>query len=335
MNFDLNRFMAIAEIGINHEGDFYQAKRILKLAAESGADCVKFQSYTPTRYAAANDAARLQRVSKMALNVDQFKELATMARDLGVTFFSTPLTEDWVDILNEFCPLFKIASGDITFEPVIRKAAATGKPLIISTGAATLEEIDRAVSWVKDEIGNHELRDRLILMHCVSAYPTPIEEANILSIPFLRERYGLKVGYSNHVMGMNACLGAVALGADIVEVHFTDQKEGREFRDHALSFEKADLQDFIARARDIRKALGAYEKKPMPCELANIPAMRKGIVAAHDLKMGQVLTETDLIYARPATEYAAADLPSLIGKSLNENVAQGHLVPRKAIKGEI
>lgn len=331
MSFDLNRFLIVAEIGINHEGSLDQAKKILKLAAESGADCVKFQSYTPARYAAANDPARLQRVTKMALNADQFKELAALANDLGVTFFSTPLTEDWVDILNEFCPLFKIASGDITFEPVIRKAAATGKPVIISTGTATLEEIDRAVSWVKDEIGNRDLKDHLVLMHCVSAYPAPIEEANILSVPFLKDRYGIRVGYSNHVMGMNASLAAVALGADVIEIHFTDQKDGREFRDHSLSFEKADMQAFIAAATEIRKSLGVYDKKPMACETAIIPAVRKGVIAAHDLKAGQVLTAADLMYARPSTEFTSAEISSLIGKSLNEDVAQGHLVPRKAV----
>lgn len=331
MSFDLNCFLVVAEIGINHEGSLDQAKKILKLAAESGADCVKFQSYTPARYAAANDPARLQRVTKMALNADQFKELAALANDLGVTFFSTPLTEDWVDILNEFCPLFKIASGDITFEPVIRKAAATGKPVIISTGTATLEEIDRAVSWVKDEIGHRDLRDYLVLMHCVSAYPAPIEEANILSVPFLKERYGIRVGYSNHVMGMNASLAAVALGADIVEIHFTDQKDGREFRDHSLSFEKEDMQQFIAAASDIRKSLGVYDKKPMPCEGAIIPAVRKGVIASRDLKAGQVLTAADLMYARPSTEFTSAEISSLIGKSLNEDVPQGHLVPRKAV----
>ncbi len=327
----MSDFKVIAEIGVNHEGSLEKAIEITKLAAEGGADVVKYQSYTPARFIASHDETRFARVTRFGLSREAHQVLFDLTKSLGVTFLSTPVTEDWVDILDPYCSFFKIASGDITFEPVIRKVAQTGKPFIISTGAATVNEIDQAVDWVRKEVGDDKLKERLTLMHCVSAYPTPIEEANIMSVPFLRERYGLKIGYSNHVIGMNACLAAVALGADVIEVHFTDQKEGREFRDHSLSFEKADLQEFVARARDIRKSLGAYEKKPMPCESANIPAMRKGVIAAHDLKAGHVLSAADLMYARPATEFTSAEMSSLIGKPLNEDIAQGHLVPRKAV----
>lgn len=327
----MSDFKVIAEIGVNHEGSLEKAIEITKLAAEGGADVVKYQSYSPARFIARHDEARFARVTRFGLSREDHKVLFDLTKSLGVTFLSTPVTEDWVDILDPYCAFFKIASGDITFKPVIQKVAQTGKPFIVSTGAATVDEIDQAVDWVRKEVGDGALKERLTLMHCVSAYPTPIEEANILSIPFLRDRYDLKVGYSNHVIGINACLGAVALGANVVEVHFTDQKEGREFRDHSLSFEKADLQDFISRARDIRKALGHYEKKPMPCESANIPAMRKGVIAAHDLKAGHVLTAHDLMYARPATEYASGEIDSLIGKTVNEDVAQGHVLPRKAV----
>lgn len=327
----MSDFKVIAEIGVNHEGSLEKAIEITKLAAEGGADVVKYQSYSPARFIARHDEARFARVTRFGLSKEDHKVLYDLTKSLGVTFLSTPVTEDWVDELNQYCSFFKIASGDITFKPVIQKVAQTGKPFIISTGAATVDEIDQAVDWVRKEVGNDKLKDRLTLMHCVAAYPTPIEEANILSVPFLRERYGLKTGYSNHVIGINACLAAVALGAEVIEVHFTDQKEGREFRDHSLSYEKADLQDFIARARDIRKSLGVYEKKPMPCEVGNIPAMRKGVVAARNLKSGQVLTANDLMYARPATEYASGEMDSLIGKTIREDVAEGHLLPRKAV----
>lgn len=325
------KFSVIAEIGVNHEGDFAQAEKMLRLAAGTGVDFVKFQSFTPARYASASDAARLARVTRMALSPEQFRALADVARSLGVGFISTPLSEDWVDILNDYCPAFKIASGDITFRPVIQKAARTGKPLIISTGAATLEEIDQAVGWVEAEIGKDKVKDRLILLHCVTAYPTPVEHANVLSVPFLKERYGLRAGYSNHVMGINASLAAVALGADVIEVHFTDQKEGREFRDHSLSFDQADLADFLARAKEIRASLGVYGKVVQPSERDIVPAVRKGIIAARALKAGQVLKPDDLMYARPATEFTSADFDRLIGKTINEDVPEGHLIPRKAI----
>ena len=331
MTQPFEKFSIVAEIGINHEGDLSQAEKMIHQAAKAGADFVKFQSYTPQRYASSSDPARLERVSKMALTHEQFLSLAGVAKQAGVGFFSTPLTEDWVEILDGFCPAFKIASGDITFKPVIEKAASTGKPVIISTGASTLEEIDRAVDWVRDVVGASKLREKLILMQCVTAYPTPIDQANVRAVPFLKERYGLRVGYSNHVMGINAALAAVALGADVIEVHFTDQKDGREFRDHSLSFDQQDLNEFIARAHDIRLSLGEYGKDVLPCEEDIIPLVRKGVIAAHDLKAGTVLKAEDLMYARPATEFSALDLTDLVGKALNQDIPQGHIIPRKAV----
>lgn len=331
MNLFGNDLMVIAEIGVNHEGDLNKAKKILEMAAGAGANCVKFQSYTPSRYIAADDCNRFKRISNFFLSVENFIELSKHAQEFGLTFLSTPLTEDWVDMLNPLCPSFKIASGDITFKPVIEKAAKTGKPIIMSTGAATINEIDQAIEWVREVVGDTKLKERLVLMHCISAYPAPIAQANILSIPFLKERYGLHVGYSNHVMGMNACITAVALGANLIEVHFTDCKEGRDFRDHSLSFDESDLRAFVQIAHDIRKSLGTYGKEPQKCELATIPTMRKGVVAARDLRKGQILTQEDLMFARPATEFSANEINQLVGKKINQGVPHGHLVMRDAI----
>jgi len=333
MKFTLsnNQCIFIAEIGVNHEGDVSQAKKMLEMAAEVGVDFVKFQSYTPQRYASENDANRFQRVSKFSLNINDFEELANLSARLGVGFLSTPLTEDWVELLNPMCSAFKIASGDITFKPVIQNAAQTGKPLIISTGAATIDEIDQAVDWVTREVGGENLKDRLILMHCVAAYPTPIEQANILAIPFMKERYGINVGYSNHVIGANACLAAVAVGANVIEVHFTDKKEGREFRDHALSFDQNDLVSFIKNAREIKQSLGKFTKEVQPCEYSGVPLIRKGIVAARDLNEGEQLAVGDLMYARPAIEFVSNEIDNLIGKVLKQPVKQGYLIPRSSV----
>ena len=136
--------------------------------------------------------------------------------------------------LSEICPAIKIASGDITFKPVLKLVLETNKPIILSTGASNIKEIDEAVKYIEKFIGKDDIKNKLYLLHCVSAYPTPIKQANLKSIPFLKDRYGLKVGYSNHVIGINACLTAIALGADLVEVHFTDNKINREFHDHAF-----------------------------------------------------------------------------------------------------
>lgn len=323
--------VVVAEIGVNHEGDVKAASRLVHAAAQAGADAVKLQSYTAERFVAATDAGRLARARRFALDEAAHKSLAKEAAALGIGLFSTPVSEDWVPFLDSICPVIKIASGDLTFEPVIRAASATGKPVILSTGDGTMDEIERAVGWVRDEVGEAALPERLILMHCVSAYPTPIGEANVRSVPYLRERFCLPVGYSNHVLGGEAVLAAVALGAQVIEVHFTDRKEGREFRDHAMSFEPAELAGLVASVFRVRASLGEYDKRPMPCEAPVIDAIRKGVVAARDLDAGTVLGADDLAYARPATEFPAHELPALVGRRLSRAVAGGTPIPRNAI----
>lgn len=326
---DLSKELAIiAEIGVNHEGSVEAASKLVSLAAETGADAVKFQTFTPARYASATDPARLERVTGFALDEAAHRRLAGEAKEQGIEFFSTPVTEDVIPLLDELCSAFKIASGDLTFEPVIRMAAARGKPVVLSTGLGTLEEIDRAVGWIEDEVGSENLADRLVLMHCVSAYPTPMEEANVRSVPLLADRYGVTVGYSNHVIGPEACLAAVALGARVLEIHFTDQKTGRDFRDHALSMEGGDLKTLIEMANNVDASLGRYGKAPMPCELENKVAVRKGVVAARDLDGGTVLSRDDLMYARPSSEFLAEELDTLIGRTVQGPVKLGELIAR-------
>lgn len=326
-----SEFTIVAEIGVNHEGSLDKALELIYLAKDSGADVVKFQSYTPERFIASNDLAKKERTRRFSLSREAHLELAKLANQLNIFFMSTPVTEDWVDFLNPLCNVFKIASGDLTFKPVIDAVLHTKKPIYLSTGASELPEIDRTVSWIQKSIGSQALKDRLTLLHCVSAYPTPIEEANMLSIPFLRDRYNVNVGYSNHVMGMSACLSAVALGASVIEVHFTDQKNDRDFRDHALSFDSNELKTFVQLSKEIRQSLGSYEKKIQPCESASVNLIRKGIVAAKNLKAGDVLKKEDLMYARPATEFHALELENIVGKKVNQDVQSGFTIMRDAI----
>lgn len=330
---DLDReTLFVAEIGVNHEGDPEAASRLVRLAADAGADAVKLQVYTPERFVSAADPARLERVGRFALDEATLRRLADEAKSLGVALFATAVSEDVVPLLDELFPAIKIASGDLDFEPVVRAAARTGKPVILSTGLGTLEEVETAVGWVRDEVGEAALRERLMLMHCVSAYPTPVEDANVRSVPFLAERTGLRVGYSNHVIGPEACLAAVALGACALEVHFTDRKTGREFRDHALSFERDDLAALIAAATRIRASLGTAGKDRQPSEEPNLLATRKGVVASRDLPAGTRLAEPDLHWARPATEFAARELPDLVGRRLARDVRAGELIPRDGVE---
>ncbi len=323
--------VVVAEIGVNHEGDAGKALELVDLMAEAGADAVKFQTYTAERFVSALDPDRLARVKRFGLDEAAHRQLAERAREKGIGFFSTPVTEDVIPFLNTLCPVLKIASGDIDFEPTIRACAETGKPVILSTGLATVDEIDQAVAWFGNSIGGDQLRDRLVLMHCVSAYPTPMDQANVRAVPYLADRYGLHVGYSNHVVGPEACLAAVALGADVIEVHTTDQKTGREFRDHSLSMEPADLKAFIATAKQMRAALGQPHKVIQPCEAEAKQAMRKGIVAARELAAGTVLQADDLMFARPANELSATEINTVVGRTLSVALQAGQPVPRDGL----
>jgi N-acetylneuraminate synthase/N,N'-diacetyllegionaminate synthase len=326
---DLDRQVVIvAEIGSNHEGDPEAARRMIRLAAKAGADAVKFQTFTPKRFVAADDAERLARVSKFRLDEDTHQALAKEAADAGIAMFSTAVTEDVVPLLASLFPAIKIASGDLDFAPVIRSAAATGKPVIVSTGIGDVDEIDHAVEWVADAVKPTPVAERLVLMHCVSAYPAPLEEANLLSIPFLAERYRVPIGYSNHVVGMEAPLAAIALGASVIEVHFTDQREGRTFRDHHLSLVPDELADLVGKAQRIRASRGRFGKSRQPSELPYLWAIRKGIAAAHDLEAGRVLAREDLMFARPANEFRAGDIDQVIGRRLAVAVSAGSQVRR-------
>jgi N,N'-diacetyllegionaminate synthase len=318
----------IAEVGVNHEGSVEKASELLHQAAKAGADAVKFQSYTTSRFISSADPARTERVTRFGLDESAHRRLAAEAKEAGIVFFSAAISEDWVPLLDELCPVIKIASGDLTFEPVIKAAAATGKPIILSTGCGTVEEIDQAVSWFRDEVGEGALAHHLALMHCVSAYPTPIEQANIRSVPFLAERYGLTTGYSNHVIGSAACLTAVALGASLIEVHFTDQKAGRDFRDHELSFEPSELAALIDDLAAIRQSLGVFGKSPQPGELSARDAIRKGLVAASNLPSGKILEKSDIQFARPASGIRASDIGQAVGKTLNRDLSSGESIQR-------
>lgn len=316
----------VAEIGLNHEGDEAVAARLITLAAQAGADAVKLQTFTPERYASASDPHRLARLIRFNLSKEAHLRLATHAAGLGIPLFSTALTEDVIDFLNQWCPAIKIASGDLTFEPVIRAAIRTGKPVVLSTGNGTVEEIDQALKWCEIESGAGALKDRLVLMHCVAAYPTPVEQANVSSVQFLKQRYGLTTGYSNHVIGPESVLAAVAVGAQLIEVHVTDRREGREFRDHALSFEPPELNALVRSVARVRASLGRAGKDIQACELPLREVIRKGVVAARDLATETVLSAGDLMWARPATGVKAAELSSLIGKRLLRPLKRGEQV---------
>jgi N,N'-diacetyllegionaminate synthase len=323
--------VVIAEVGVNHEGDVDTAARLVEAAAKAGAHAVKFQSYTADRFISSADPERFARVKRFGLDEAAHRYLAKVAKDCGIVFFSSAITEDWVPLIAELSPAIKIASGDLTYEPVITAAAKTGKSVVLSTGGGTVAEVDQAVGWFKAAAGRPDVSEQLVLLHCVSGYPAPLEQANLRSIPFMAERYHLATGWSNHVIGPSACIAAVALGASVVEVHVTDRRGGRSFRDHSLSFEPNELAELVVTLRGVRQSLGVAGKEPAACERDMRAAIRKGIVAARDLAVGTKLTPGDLIYARPATEFSSNDLAKLVGQKLTRGISKGMPLSRDAI----
>lgn len=322
----------IAEVGVNHEGNLDKALDLLGLAARAGADAVKFQSYTPERFIAANDAERRARVARFGLDEAAHLTLKAEAEAQGIAFCSSAISEDWVPFLAEHCAAIKIASGDIDFEPVIRAASASGKPVILSTGTADLAEVRRAVAWAREEMGQAAV-ERLAVLHCVSAYPTPLEQANLTAIPTLAaELDPITVGYSNHVIGPEAPIAAVALGAKVVEVHFTDQKQGRDFRDHELSCDADDLAYLVNILPKVAQSRGSGEKVPQACEDGTGPAIRKGLTVARDLPAGHVLSRADLVFTRPATEFPSRCISAVVGRKLLKPVQQGFVLQRDAVE---
>jgi len=321
---DLDKdIVIIAEIGVNHEGSIDSAINLISLAHEAGADAVKFQSYTPERFIASNDKERMKRVKNFHLNEIDHLKLITHANNTGIPFFSTAVTEDWIPFLSKNTSVIKIASGDITFEPIIRLAAQTGKPVILSTGGASLKEVNQAISWFKENSIYSDISEKLILMHCVSVYPTAIEDANLNSIRYLDRETGLNIGYSNHVEGIIAPILAISLGAKIIEVHFTDTRENKIFHDHLLSVNPSELSELTKVASLVKLSLGSVDKFCNSKERENLLLIRKGVVAAKDIKIGKIIEAKDLMYARPASDIDSSQLKTLIGKKILKNITKG------------
>lgn len=324
MSFFGSRTFIIAEIGNNHEGDFGFAKELVELAIDTGADAVKFQTIVPEKLVNRSDEARFETLSKFALSQDQFRELSTLTRARGSLFMSAPFDPESAVFLGEIVDAIKIASGDNTFYPLIAAAAGTGKPLVMSTGIADAADIDRAVGIVRKAAPSNVADDDIALLHCVSSYPAPMDQANLAAIPTLISRYPAHtIGYSDHTIGIDAACLAVALGARVVEKHFTIDNNYSAFRDHQLSADPATMRELVRRIRETEAAMGNSRLGTAPCEIDMGPAVRRSIVAMTDLTTGHRLTMSDLNWTRPAGGMAPGQEDMLVGKCLNRDIRQG------------
>lgn len=316
----------VAEIGNNHEGNFDVAAQLVYKAAECGVSAVKFQTFKTEYFVSGSDKARFERLKSFELTNRQFEQLAQLAKSLGIAFISTPLDLASAEFLAGIVDGFKIASSDNNFYPLLDKVASFGKPLIVSTGLSGLEDVRSTIQFVTSKYPKYRGADLLAVLHCVTSYPVPPEEASLRSIPFLAERLECTIGYSDHTIGTDAALLATALGARIIEKHFTLSKSFSSFRDHQLSADPADMLDLVTRIRRAAQMLGASEKAIQACEQPNATAVKRSIVAARHLPAGHQLTETDLAWIRPGGGLAPGEEHRLLNKTLNRAVDFGEQI---------
>lgn len=313
------RTLVVAEIGVNHNGSLERAERLLREAAAAGADAAKLQLFDPSELCSRlHRSAERTMLESLRLSGAQHARLRDLAAELDLPLFATPFDEPSLTLLVALrIPVIKLGSGEVTHTPLLTAAARTGRPIILSTGGCTFAELDRAVAAV------HAASPvPLSLLHCVSAYPPPDDQLNLRVIPALRERYpGCAVGYSDHTLGCEAALAAVALGARIIEKHLTLDRTDTG-PDHAAS---ADPRDFAELVRSVRRAetmLGTSEKRVQPCE----GRIGRSIVAARDLYAGCLLTRADLAFKRPAGGLRPSEADGLVGRRLARNVACDDLI---------
>jgi sialic acid synthase SpsE len=316
----------IAEIGNNHEGNFDTAKLLLQKAAECGVNAVKFQTFLTDYYVSNADEARFKRLKSFELTFDQFTKLSELARDLDVDFISTPFDLKSAHFLIGICDALKVSSGDINFFPLIEVVVGSGRPFFISTGASDLSMVVSTFEYVRKIMASGANHSNFAFFHCVSSYPVPVDEANLLSIPFLKSELKCTVGYSDHTLGTDASVMAVALGARVIERHFTLDKNYSSFRDHQLSSDPVEMKNLVQRIRDAEKMLGSSNKLVQKCETAVVPLMRRSIVADRELKPGDILNVHDIKWVRPAGGLNPGSESEILGKRLTRPCARGEII---------
>jgi N,N'-diacetyllegionaminate synthase len=318
--------LIIAEAGVNHNGDFELAKKLVLAAAETGADFVKFQTFKADKIVSksAKKAAYQERnindgddsqyamLKKLEMPEEWHSKLIQYANEQGIKFLSTGFDNESIDFLDKLgSPLFKIPSGEITNKPYLKHIAGKGKPVIISTGMANLEEIKAALDVL---IENGLPIEEITVLHCNTEYPTPMEDVNLKAMLSIQYELGVKIGYSDHTQGIEVSIAAVALGATVIEKHFTLDRN-LPGPDHKASLEPNELKAMVQAIRNIEKAVsGSGIKEPSSSEQKNIAVARKSIVAAIPIKKGELLTEENITVKRPGNGISPMLWDKIIGQ---------------------
>ncbi|HJX13214.1 MAG TPA: N-acetylneuraminate synthase family protein [Dehalococcoidales bacterium] len=322
-DWDLDKeILIVAEIGNNHEGSYALAEKMIKLAAGAGAGAVKFQTFKTEHYVSRRDKARFERLKSFELTEAEFRRLNVAARDAGLLFLSTPFDIGSARFLDSLVPAFKVSSGDNNFWPLLEVVALTGKPIILSAGLMDMEQITVARDFIRNIWRDGNIKQEMAVLHCVASYPVAPAEANLLAINQLKE-LGVTVGYSDHTLGIEAAVLSAALGARIIEKHFTLDKNYSEFRDHQLSADPEEMARLVERVREVTLLLGTGEKVPQPGEKAVASQVRRAIVAGRDLPGKTVISREDITWVRPASGLPPGEEDRIIGKPLKRAVRMG------------
>jgi len=313
----------IAEIGGNHEGDFDYAKKLTRLACTSGVDAVKFQIYTgDTLVNKLESPERNAHFKRFQLSKEHYVALAELCQKNGVTFTASVWDLNAFVWIDQYVPFYKVGSGDLTALPMLKEIASLGKPIILSTGLATLPEVKESVNYIQALNYRYKKPEYLALLQCASMYPIPDEDANLRVMELFLREFGLTVGYSDHTEGTIAVEAAIAMGAEIIEMHFTDTREGKSFRDHKVSFTCDEIKKLIQGIKKIKVLQGQTIKSPTKSEIdsGHINSFRRAVYPVKNLKQGTILTEENLTILRPNHGIEAKDYDKLLGKVLKRDI---------------
>ncbi len=332
----MKRVIIIAEAGVNHNGDYQRAVDMVYATKEAGADYVKFQTAVPElvissvapkaeyqKETTGNNESQLEMCRKIHLKLDDYLPLSELCREVGIGFMSTPFDLVSIDCLAPLgMDFWKIPSGEITNLPYLRKIAAKGGKVILSTGMSELPEIEAAMNVI--EAGGIQRSD-ISLLHCNTQYPTPMRDVNLRAMEQLRSMHPGMVGYSDHTTGIEVPVAAVAMGAEIIEKHFTLDKS-LPGPDHRASLDTAELRAMVNAIRNIELAIGDGEKHVSDSERPNIEIARKSIIAARDIKTGEILTEENLTVKRPGNGISPMRWDEVVGSRAIRDFKADHLI---------
>lgn len=331
----------IAEAGVNHNANPLLAKEMVVAAKEAGADYVKFQTAVPElvissvapkasyqKEQTGDGESQLDMCRKLHFPIEYYRELKNYCEEIGIGFSSTPFDLVSLRFLIELgVDFIKIPSGEITNLPMLREIAAAGLPVILSTGMSTLEEVERAVSILTTPFGSSKVlkRDEITVLQCNTQYPTPYSDVNLLAMPAMGEKLKVKIGYSDHTQGIEVPVAAVALGATVIEKHFTMSRT-LPGPDHKASLEPSELKEMIRQIRNVELALGDPEKTVSQSEKENIEVARKSLVAARDIKKGEKFSTENLAVKRPGNGISPWDIDKVVGKTAGRDFPYDSLI---------